>query len=121
MLYAMLADLVVLVHTLFVIFVVCGGLAVLRWRWISWFHLPAAVWGAAIELGGWVCPLTYLENRFRRLGGEVGYNGTFIEHYLEPILYPAGLTPLSHVALGLLALAVNVLLYICLWQRAYRK
>lgn len=121
MLYAMLADLVVLVHTLFVLFVVFGGLAALHRRWLPWFHLPAAVWGVAIELGGWFCPLTYLENRFRRLGGEGGYSGTFIEQYLEPVLYPAGFTPSSHLVLGFLALAVNVVFYVYLWQRLYRK
>jgi len=121
MLYAMLADLVVLVHTLFVLFVAFGGVVALRWRWLPWFHLPAAAWGVAIELGGWVCPLTYLENRFRRLGGEAGYGGTFIKHYLEPVLYPAGLTQLSHLVLGFLALVINVLLYAYLWQRVYRK
>lgn len=121
MLFAMLADLVVLVHTLFVLFVVFGALAALRRRWLLWFHLPAVVWGVAIELGGWVCPLTHLENRFRRLGGVEGYSGTFIEQYLEPVLYPAGFTPSSHLVLGFLALLVNVALYVNLWQRFYRK
>lgn len=81
MFYAMLADLVVLVHILFVLFVVFGGLAALRRRWLLWYHLPAAVWGVEIELGGWVCPLTHLENHFRRLGGEGGYSGTFFSHH----------------------------------------
>jgi len=115
MLYAMLADLVVLVHTLFVLFVAFGGVVALRWRW-----LPAAP-AAPPAPRAWVCPLTYLENRFRRLGGEAGYGGTFIKHYLEPVLYPAGLTQLSHLVLGFLALVINVLLYAYLWQRVYRK
>ena len=113
--YAVLADLVVVVHALFVLFVVFGGLAVLRWRRFAWFHLPAAVWGVAIELGGWVCPLTYLENYFRRLGGESGYSGTFIEQYLEPLLYPLGLTEQSQLFLGLAAFLINLAIYARLW------
>lgn len=119
--YAVLADLTVFVHALFVIFVVFGGLAVLRWRRLARLHLPAAVWGAAIELGEWVCPLTYLENHFRRLGGEGGYRGTFIEQYLEPLLYPLGLTRETHIILGLAALLVNFLVYLQLWRLGKRR
>jgi hypothetical protein len=119
--YAVLADLVVLVHALFVLFVVFGGLAVLRWRRLAWIHLPAAVWGVAIELGGWVCPLTYLENYFRWLGGESGYGGTFIEQYLEPLLYPLGLTEQSQIFLGLAAFLVNFAIYARLWRNYGRK
>jgi hypothetical protein len=113
--YAVLADMVVVVHALFVLFVVFGGLAVLRWRRLAWLHLPAAVWGVAIELRGWLCPLTYLENYFRRLGGLSGYNGTFIEQYLEPLLYPLGLTEQSQLFLGWAAFFVNFASYACLW------
>ena len=113
--YAILADLVVLVHSLFVLFVVFGGLVVLRWRRLAWLHLPAAVWGVAIELGGWLCPLTYLENYFRRLGGESGYSGTFIEQYLEPLLYPLGLTEQSQLFAGLVAFLINFAIYGRLW------
>jgi hypothetical protein len=119
--YGILADLVLIVHALFVIFVVFGGLAVLRWRRLAWLHLPAAVWGVAIELGGWVCPLTYLENYFRRLGGESGYSGTFIEQYLEPLLYPLGLTEYSRLFLGLAAFLVNFMIYARLWWTAHNK
>lgn len=114
--YATLADLVVLVHALFVLFVVAGGVAVLRWPRLAWLHLPAAVWGAAIELGGWVCPLTDLENHFRRLGGEAGYRGTFIERYLEPLLYPLGLTRQLQYILALTVVLLNLLVYLRLWH-----
>jgi len=117
MLYTVLADMTVLVHALFVLFVVFGGLAVFRWRRLVWVHLPAAIWGGVIELSGWVCPLTYLENYFRRLGGESGYRGTFIERYLEPVLYPLGLTQHTQIILGLLAILFNLLIYLQLWQR----
>jgi len=121
MLYSVLADMTVLIHTLFVLFVVFGGLAVLRWRRLLWLHLPAAVWGAVIEMIGWVCPLTYLENYFRHAGGEAGYRGTFIEHYLEPVLYPLGLTQLSHIILGILAIFINLLIYLQLWRLGRKR
>jgi hypothetical protein len=120
MLYSMLADLVVLVHALFVLFVVVGGVAVLRWRRLALLHLPAAAWGVAIELGGWACPLTYLENYFRRQGGEAGYSGTFIGRYLELLLYPLGLTRQSQLVLGLAAFLVNIAIYVLLWRRRTR-
>jgi hypothetical protein len=119
--YSLLADLTVLVHTLFVLFVVCGGLVVLRWPRLAWLHFPAAVWGVAVELGGWICPLTYLENHWRRKGGAVGYNGTFIQQHLEPLLYPLGLTVHSQMVLGLTALLVNLVVYWCLWRRRYSR
>lgn len=121
MFYAALADITVFVHALFVVFVVFGGLAVLRWQRLAWVHLPAAAWGGAIELGGWVCPLTYMENYFRRLGGESGYRGTFIEQYLEPLLYPLGLTQQSHIILGLSAITVNLFIYHHLWRRSRNR
>ena len=111
MTYILLADMVVLLHFLFVIFVVFGGLLVLRWKRVVWLHLPAAAWGVAIELGGWICPLTPMENRFRRMGGEAGYSGSFIERYLEPLLYPLGLTRHTQLVFGLAVLLVNLAIY----------
>ena len=119
--YAALADMVVVVHALFVLFVVFGGLVVLRWQQLAWLHLPAAIWGVVIELGGCVCPLTYLENHFRRLGGESGYSGTFIGQYLEPVLYPLGLTRQAQWLLGLSAFFVNLAIYVYLWRRRYNE
>jgi hypothetical protein len=107
----LLADLLVLVHFAFIVFVVAGGLLVWRWRRTAWLHVPAAVWGALIELRGWICPLTPLENHFRRLAGRAGYAGGFIEHYVFPIVYPSGLTPRVQVALGLAVVALNVAMY----------
>jgi hypothetical protein len=121
MLYAVLADMTVLVHTLFVLFVVFGGLAVLRWRWVVWLHLPAAIWGGVIELIGWVCPLTYLENYLRRMGGDSGYRGTFIERYLEPVLYPLGMTHHAQIILGISAIFVNLLIYLQLWRHIKKR
>jgi hypothetical protein len=111
MVYHLLADLVVGVHALFVAFVVAGGLLALRWPWVAILHLPAAIWGALIELEGWICPLTPLENALRAAAGEAGYQGGFIEHYLLPVLYPAGLTRGMQLVLGSVVIAVNVLVY----------
>ena len=117
--YHFLADMVVFLHASFVLFVLLGGLAVLRWRQLAWMHLPAAMWGVIIELGGWICPLTYLENYLRRIGGGAGYGVTFIERYLEPILYPLGLTRHIQLVFGISALLLNLAIYARLWR--YRR
>lgn len=107
----------VVLHAFFVCFVVCGGFLALRWRRVVWAHVPAAVWGAAIEFGGWICPLTPWENALRRAGGEAGYPDGFIEHYLLPLVYPAGLTRPAQMVFGGLVVVVNVLAYGILWNR----
>jgi hypothetical protein len=117
MAYRLLADLVLVVHLGFILFVVLGGLLV-RWRRrTALVHLPCAAYGAAIELWGWICPLTPLENRLRHLGGERGYAGGFIEHYLVPIVYPESLTHRAQMTLGILLLAGNAAIYAwALWR-----
>jgi hypothetical protein len=109
--YHVLAELVVLLHAAFVLVVVFGGLAVLRWPRLAWIHLPAAAWGALIEIAGWVCPLTPLENSLRRMGGETGYGRGFIEHYIVPVLYPPGLTRGTQVGLGIAVVLLNSAIY----------
>ena len=109
--YRLLADFLVLTHFAFVLFVLLGGLLALRFPRMAWVHLPAAAWGAAIEFAGWICPLTPWEQSLRRLGGEAGYSGGFIEHYLIPVLYPSGLTPSVQVVLGVIVVAVNLVVY----------
>jgi hypothetical protein len=118
MMYPLLADLVLIVHLAFVVFVLCGGLLVLRWRWIAWLHMPAAVWGAVVEFTGWICPLTPLENWLRTKGGEAGYAGDFIARYLSAILYPDALTRDAQVIFGALVLVVNLAIYGWLWRRS---
>jgi hypothetical protein len=115
--YPFLADLVLVVHLAFVIFVLCGGLLVLRWRWIAWLHLPAAVWGAVVEFSGWVCPLTPLENWLREQAGETGYRSDFVAYYLLPVLYPDNLTRDVQLMLGTAVLAINISVYGWLWRR----
>jgi hypothetical protein len=114
------ADVVLLVHFAFILFVLAGGLLVWRRRWLAWVHLPAVGWGALIELGGWICPLTPLENHLRTAAGASGYAGGFIEHYLLPVVYPQGLTRGLQISLGVLVLSLNLLIYAGLWIRASR-
>jgi hypothetical protein len=111
MIYQILADVVLVLHLLFIIFVVGGGLLVLKWRWVAFPHLPAAIWGAVIEFMGWYCPLTPLENHLRHIAGQSGYEGGFIEHYLLPVIYPHGLTSEVQIMLGIFVVAVNVVIY----------
>src|SRR5262245_4106789 len=121
MAYRLLADLVVVVHALFVAFVVLGGFLVWRWRWVAWAHVPAAVWGAVIEYQGWICPLTPLENALRARAGQAGYAGGFVEHYLIPTLYPAGLTPQKQIVLGTFVVLVNIVAYGVVARHALRS
>jgi len=121
LIYRALADLVLVVHLAFVLFVVLGGLLVLRWPRLAWLHVPAAIWGILIEYTGWICPLTPLENSFRMRGGEAGYSGGFIEHYIQPLLYPAGLTRSTQVVLGSLALVLNLTAYAIVVSRMRRN
>jgi len=114
--YGALADALLVVHFAFVLFVVAGGLLVLRWPLLAWLHLPAALWGAAIEFAGFICPLTPLEKAWRRAAGGQGYQGGFIEHYITATLYPTGLTRTIQVVLGLFVLAINGWVYWTLWR-----
>ena len=118
MLYRTFADAVLVFHLAFVLFVVVGGVAVLRWPRLMWVHLPAAVWGVLIELAGWICPLTPLEKALRRLGGEAGYEGGFIEHYVVAVLYPQGLTREVQLGLAAAVLVINAAVY---WRLLSRK
>ncbi len=115
MLYQTAADFVVLLHLAFIVFVIGGGALALRWRWMPWVHLPAVLWGALLELCGWMCPLTPLENWLRG-GGSSEYSGGFVEHYVLPMLYPAVLTREVQVALGVLVCLINAAIYVYLWR-----
>ncbi len=117
-----LADLLVLAHLLFVAFVMAGGLLLIRWPSLIWLHLPAAIWGAYIELAGGICPLTPLENQLRMQAGQDGYSGGFVDHYLLPILYPVHLTLPVQQVLGGLVILVNLAIYAWVfWLRHKRQ
>ena len=106
-----LADLVLVVHLAFVLFAAAGGLLVVGRPRLAWLHVPCAAWAAFVEFAGIVCPLTPLENRLRVLGGERGYTGDFVGHYVGSVLYPEGLTRSIQIVLGAVVVALNVAAY----------
>lgn len=118
--YRLAADAVALLHLAFVLFVVFGGLLVARWPWLAWLHLPAVAWGGWIEFTDWTCPLTPLENLLRRAVGEAGYAGGFVDHYIWPLLYPAGLAREEQWMLGAAVITINGLVYGLLLARRRR-
>ena len=107
----LLADILVLLHLAFVVFVVAGGLLVIRWPRAAWVHLPAAAWGAAVEITGWICPLTPLENSLRERAGLDVYTGDFVARYLLPVLYPEGLTRQIQLAIAAVVIVANAGIY----------
>jgi hypothetical protein len=112
---------VLLLHLLFIAFALLGGLLVLRWRWLIWLHLPAVFWAVMVEALQLLCPLTTVENHLRHAAGQAGYSTGLIEHYLLPIIYPAGLTPSIQLWLATLVLSLNLLTYGLLLWRWRRK
>lgn len=118
MFWRIAADALVLLHLGFILFVLLGGLLLLRWPRLLCLHLPAVAWGIVVECLHLGCPLTPWENNLRRMAGQAGYEGGFIEHYLIPLIYPAGLTPQIQLWLGSIVLLVNLSVYACLiWRR----
>jgi Protein of Unknown function (DUF2784) len=109
--YSSLSDIVVLLHFIYVIFSVAGGILCIWRPRIIWLHVPAALWAALISFAGWICPLTYLENWLRVKGGDTVYGSGFIVKYLEPVLYPVGLTQCRQVALGIIVIVLNLAVY----------
>jgi hypothetical protein len=118
--YPALADAVLVAHFAFVLFVVFGGVLVRKWPRVAWAHVPAALWGVAIECSGGICPLTPLENSLRARAGEAQYHGDFIARYLLPVIYPEGLTRDVQLLLGTAALVLNVAVYISVFRRRTR-
>jgi len=109
--WRILADLLVVLHIAFAAFVVLGGFLAWKWRWAVFVHLPALAWGFWVEISGRICPLTPLEIHLRRLAGEAGYQGGFIDHYVVALLYPPGLTRGDQWALAAILLALNLIAY----------
>ena len=112
MVFKLAANALALIHLAFILFVVFGGLLLLKWPKLMWLHLPAAVWGALIEFAGWYCPLTSMENAMLRRAGESGYTGGFVAHYIFAAIYPAGLTRGIEILIGVVVLVVNVSVYV---------
>ncbi len=116
MIWRALADLVILIHFAFIVFVIVGGFFANRWRWLPWVHLPAIAWAVVLEFLGWICPLTPLENLLRQASGEAGYAGGFLEHYLVQVVYPVGLTPEIQTYIGIGVLLINGIAYSVVWR-----
>ena len=112
--FRVLADGLVVLHLGFILFVIFGGLVVALWPKAIWAHIPCAVWGITIELSGFICPLTSMENYLRLQAGQSAYSGDFIIHYIEPVIYPEGLTRELQVIMALLAFAINAVVYLWL-------
>lgn len=121
MLYRIAADGLVLFHLLFILFVLFGGLLVLKWPRLAVLHLPAVAWGISVEVLHLMCPLTEWENRMHAAAGQTGYGGGFVEHYIWPAIYPAGLTPAIQLGLGAVVLTINVWVYVRLFQQRERR
>lgn len=117
MIFRLLADLTVVLHLAFVLFVVLGGLLVIRHRAVAWVHIPAAAWGAWVEFAGWICPLTPLENWLRERGGGSVYSSSFVERYIVPTLYPEALSRELQWFLGGFVVAVNLVIYAIVFAR----
>lgn len=119
--YVLLADVVGVVHLLFVLFVIFGALCLIRWPRMVWVHVPALIWGLFVEFAGAICPLTPLESRLRVLGGESGYSQDYLSHWLETVLYPEMLTRGLQIALGTSLLLLNLGLYLWLGKRQLNR
>jgi len=115
---SLLADAILVFHLAFILFVVLGGLLVLRWPRLAWLHVPTVAWGIYVELSGRICPLTPLENSLRQAAGEAGYSGGFIEHYVTSVIYPDGLSRGIQMILAAIVVLVNGIVY---WRLISRR
>ncbi len=109
-LYLWLSNLTIITHFLFILFVLFGGLLVLRWPKWAWLHLPAILWGFLVELNGWFCPLTQWENHYRHLAGAEVYEGDFIGEYLIPLIYPVDLTREMQYLFAAMVILLNAMI-----------
>ncbi|MBG7609796.1 MAG: DUF2784 domain-containing protein [Anaerolineae bacterium] len=121
MLYQIGADLLVLIHLAFIVFVIAGSVAVLRWPWLMLLHIPAVIWGAVVMINGWLCPLYPWENSLRHLAGQEGYSGGFIEYYIIPLIYPMEMTRNTQVLAGVIVVVINLCLYCFVIYQLIRK
>lgn len=115
--YHWLSNLIVILHFLYILFVLFGALFLLRWPRAIWLHIPAVVWGILVEFMGWYCPLTPWENDLRRLAGETGYETDFVAQYLLPLIYPAELTRELQILFGSIVILLNIVIYAIVWYR----
>lgn len=107
----LLADAITILHIAFIVFVFVGGFLIIRKPKIVWLHLPAVIWGLAMTFLGWGCPLTSLEKWLRRVAGQNGYDGGFIEHYFGPVIYPGGMPNAAEPLAGIFVLVWSIAIY----------
>ena len=119
--YHFMADIIVFSHFAFILFTLFGGILSIWWQRVIWLHIPTVLWSAWIEFAGWICPLTFLEYWLRIKGGEKGYYGGFVEHYIIPVLYPYGLTREIQIVLGVIVIAFNILIYLHVFMVRNKK
>jgi len=118
--YQLAADALLIIHGAFIVFVALGAVLLFRWPRLAWLHLPAVVWGVLVELCGWICPLTPWESHLRARGGGTVITGSFIEHYLTPLIYPSWLTRQVQLGLAGAVVAFNVVVYTAMLVRRAR-
>ncbi len=107
-----LADVTVVTHFAFILFVLGGGFLVSRWPRIAWLHVPVLLWALGIEAIGWSCPLTLLEKWLRMKGGMGGYLGGFVDHWIvSPLFQPGAVSPGVRSAFALVPLALGAVAY----------
>ena len=111
MIFSLLADLVLVLHFIFILFAIFGAVLVYFYHWIAWLHIPMACWAILISFFGWICPLTYLEVWLRQAAGEQGYQTGFIAHYLSPIVFPEGFSREQAIINGAIVLLLNLAIY----------
>ena len=121
MAYSFAADMLVILHLMFIVLVVLGGLLVIRWPGLAWVHVPIIIWGFLIEVMGWICPLTPLEQKLRQAAGERGYEGGFIDHHIVPLMYPQGLTYSMRMVLAGIIAVLNISIYLWLIRKRLRQ
>lgn len=121
MMYTLLADTLLVIHFVFILFVLFGGLLMLYKRWLAWLHIPMMLWGSMVNVMGWVCPLTPLENKYRALAGQSGYDTGFVEHYIAPLVYPEGLTYELGLTVGSFVIVWNIFIYSVIYYQLKQR
>ena len=119
--YELAADLTLIVHFAFIIFVVFGALLFFVSTKIIYVHVPALIWGIYIELTHSVCPLTYLENWFLQKANLTTYSEGFIQNYLVPIVYPKNLTDNLQIYFAIVLIVANMIMYGLIISKSKKK
>ena len=86
--FQLLAAGVLMLHLLWILWVIFGCLLTRRRRLLAWFHIASLIYSIVIEVGAWPCPLTWAEQWAERRAGMAAYEEDFLIHYLEAVVYP---------------------------------